>query len=188
MLDDPAATLAETRVLARAADQSLANLRRSLARAVAAADPAAAARRAATAYTERRVMLIPHPDGMCEFWALLAAPDARALWSAITALADHARTADHARATGAASGTGEATGARRSMDQARADVLADLAYAVLERDDLPRPHRRRPHIQITMAASTALGLDDQPGELAGYGPITAATARRVAPTAPGGGC
>ena len=173
------ARLAGTEAAFRAAaDQSLANLRRSLARAVTAADPAAAARRATTAYTERRVMLTP--DGMCEFWALLAAPDAMALWSAITALADHARTADHARATGAASGTGEATGARRSMDQARADVLADLAYAVLERDDLPRPHRRRPHIQITMAASTALGLDDQPGELAGYGPITAQVARRVA--------
>ena len=66
------------------------------------------------------------------------------------------------------------------MDQLRADVLADLAYAMLERDDLPRNHRRRPHIQITLAASTALGLDDQPGELAGYGPITAATARQVA--------
>jgi hypothetical protein len=66
------------------------------------------------------------------------------------------------------------------MDQLRADVLADLAYATLERPDLPRNHRRRPHIQVTVAASTLLGLDDQPGELAGYGPITAQVARRIA--------
>ena len=66
------------------------------------------------------------------------------------------------------------------MDQLRADVLADLAYAALERADLPRNHRRRPHIQITVAATTLLGLDDQPGELAGYGPITAEIARRIA--------
>ena len=35
-----------------------------------------------------------------------------------------------------------------------------------------------------------MGLDDQPGELDGYGPITAAMARRIAsdPTANGGGC
>jgi Domain of unknown function (DUF222) len=66
------------------------------------------------------------------------------------------------------------------MDQLRADVLADMAYTVLARDDLPRNHRRRPHIQITLAASTALGLDDHYAELAGYGPITAQAARKIA--------
>jgi hypothetical protein len=66
------------------------------------------------------------------------------------------------------------------MDQLRADVLADLAYATLEQADLPRNHRRRPHIQVTVAASTLLGLDDQPGDLAGYGPITAQVARLIA--------
>lgn len=68
----------------------------------------------------------------------------------------------------------------RTMDQARADVLADLADAVLARGDLPRHHRRPAHIQVTVAATTLLGLDDQPGELAGYGPITAQTARLIA--------
>ena len=41
-------------------------------------------------------------------------------------------------------------------------------------------HGRRPQIQVTVAASTLLGLDELPGELAGYGPITAQTARRIA--------
>ena len=229
VLDDDAAGLAEARVLGRAPEQTLGNLKRALARAVAAADPTAATRRAAKARAERRVMLTPQPDGMCEFWALLPAPEAMALFSAVTTLADKARTADraafasghdngsdkgttaeddkgacvedatdgeddtHAGVTGAEVGTdlgdfagagdggdGTASGAVRTLDQARADVLADIAWAVLDRDDLPRSHRRRPHIQITLAATTALGLDDQPGELAGYGPITAQAARQVA--------
>ena len=68
----------------------------------------------------------------------------------------------------------------RTMGQLRADVLADMAYATLERADLPRNHRRRPHIQVTVAATTLLGLDELPGELAGYGPIPAHLARQVA--------
>ena len=38
----------------------------------------------------------------------------------------------------------------------------------------------RPTIQVSVALSTLLGLDEQPGELAGSGPIPAAVARRLA--------
>jgi hypothetical protein len=96
VLDEDAATVAETRVLGRAGEQTLGNLKRSLARAVAAADPTAAQARAVRARAERRVTLTPLPDGMCEFWALLPAPDAMALYTAVTALADKARAADRA--------------------------------------------------------------------------------------------
>ena len=50
---------------------------------------------------------------------------------------------------------------------------------------LSRAHGQRPAIHVTIAASTLIGLDDQPGDLDGYGPITAAMARRIAadPTA-----
>ncbi|MGH8836580.1 MAG: hypothetical protein ACRDWG_16525, partial [Actinomycetes bacterium] len=34
-------------------------------------------------------------------------------------------------------------------------------------------------IQVTVPATTLLGLTDIPGELAGYGPITAEVARRI---------
>lgn len=37
-----------------------------------------------------------------------------------------------------------------------------------------------PLINVTVAATTLLGHDDQPAELAGYGPITAHTARHLA--------
>ncbi|MBE7195610.1 MAG: HNH endonuclease, partial [Gordonia polyisoprenivorans] len=38
----------------------------------------------------------------------------------------------------------------------------------------------RPEVRVTVALSTLLHLDEQPGELAGYGPIPADTARRIA--------
>ncbi|HEY2273277.1 MAG TPA: HNH endonuclease signature motif containing protein, partial [Jatrophihabitantaceae bacterium] len=39
---------------------------------------------------------------------------------------------------------------------------------------------RRSRIQVTVALSTLLGLDQQPAELAGYGPIPASVARKLA--------
>jgi hypothetical protein len=47
-------------------------------------------------------------------------------------------------------------------------------------DELPREHGLRPSVQVTVALSTLLGLDEQPGELSGSGPIPAAVARRIA--------
>src|SRR4051812_3025708 len=137
VLDDQAASAAEARVLVRAADQTLGNLKRALSRAVLAADPTVATQKAERATGERTVLLTPHDDGMCELWALLPAPEAMALWSAISTLADHAGVADRkaARQTKNAEDTSE-TGpdvVLRSLAQRRADVLTDLAYAVLER-------------------------------------------------------
>jgi len=40
--------------------------------------------------------------------------------------------------------------------------------------------RQRPHLHVTVAASTLLGLDDAPGELTGYGPVPADVARLLA--------
>ncbi|ACQ80815.1 HNH endonuclease [Beutenbergia cavernae DSM 12333] len=45
---------------------------------------------------------------------------------------------------------------------------------------LGRPGRARPAVQVVIAASTILGLDDHPATLTGYGAIDAATARRFA--------
>jgi hypothetical protein len=44
----------------------------------------------------------------------------------------------------------------------------------------PRYHGLRPSVQVSVALSTLLGLDEQPAELDGYGPIPAAVARRIA--------
>src|SRR5699024_2787342 len=39
---------------------------------------------------------------------------------------------------------------------------------------------RRAHVNVTVPLTTLLGLTEEPGELAGYGPIDAGTARRLA--------
>lgn len=65
-------------------------------------------------------------------------------------------------------------------DQRRADALVDVFARVIADPNLPEQHGARPSIQVTVAASTLLGADNQPGELTGYGPITANQARRIA--------
>jgi hypothetical protein len=75
---------------------------------------------------------------------------------------------------------------RRNVDQRRADAVADLFEHVLRNGldwlgrRLPDQHRRRPHIEVVVPFSTLLGLDDDPAELTGYGPIPADMARRIA--------
>ncbi|MEU4608661.1 hypothetical protein AB0F43_37205 [Kribbella sp. NPDC023972] len=74
----------------------------------------------------------------------------------------------------------------RTAEQRRADVTADLFEHILRNGldwlghRLPDQHRRRPHIEVVIPASTLLGLDDDPAELTGYGPIPADLARRIA--------
>lgn len=66
------------------------------------------------------------------------------------------------------------------MDQRRADLLVDAVLTGLPADALPELQGHRPGIQIIVSADTLLNLDDEPADLAGYGPITADTARRLA--------
>lgn len=81
---------------------------------------------------------------------------------------------------------GGATKDVRTAEQRRADVAADLFEHILRNGldwlgrRLPDQHRRRPHIEVVVAATTLLGLDDDPAELTGLGPIPAGMARRIA--------
>ncbi len=74
----------------------------------------------------------------------------------------------------------------RTAAQRRADAFADCLQGFLDNGAdwlgraLPTQHRRRPHIEVLVPFGTLLGLDEQPAELAGYGPIPASVARRVA--------
>ena len=163
-LPDAAAAAVESRVLPRAPEQVLGGFKESLARAVLRVDPAAAKERHRRAVADRKVELVPLADGMAGIWALLRAEHAVALLEGITALAHKAKGPEDSR----------------TLDQRRADVLADFGGDLLERPDLPRRHGRRPHLQVTVGITTLLGLDDEPGELSGYGPITADLAREIA--------
>jgi hypothetical protein len=153
---DPAATAAvEQRVLPDAERQTVGQLRAALARAVLAADPGGAETRHQRARQGRKVTLNPQPDGMAGLWALLPADHAAAVYGAID---------EHARRQPADD---------RSMDARRADALVALITGA---DTTPT----HPLVQITVSAATLLGLDNAPGELAGYGPIPAEMARRIA--------
>jgi hypothetical protein len=163
-LDDATAAAVEDRVGDRAPTQTLPGLRAALRRAVIAADPAAAEARHQAARAERGVWRQPLEHGMARLEYVGAAPDVAALHTWITAKAL------------AAGGPGDP----RSLDQRRADVMADIGHHGLASEDLPRRHGRRPQIHVVVALSTLLGLDDQPGELTGMGPITAEAARRIA--------
>jgi hypothetical protein len=74
----------------------------------------------------------------------------------------------------------------RTAAQRRADAFADCLEGFLSNGadwigrTLPTQHRRRPHIEVLVPYTTLLGLDDRPAELAGYGPIPASMARRIA--------
>jgi hypothetical protein len=164
LLGEGAARAVEARVLPRAGEQTAAMLRAALRRAVIAVDPAAAETRRRLQVAARGVWRQPLEDGV-----------ARLEWVGPTAQVEATYTWLTAKAR-AARGPGEA----RTLDQARSDVLGDLGVHGLAVEELPRRHGRRPQIQVVVAASTLLGVDDEPAELTGMGPITAATARAIA--------
>ncbi|MFB9376201.1 hypothetical protein ACFFKU_13605 [Kineococcus gynurae] len=109
----------------------------------------------------------------------------------LTRAADAA--ADHARAAG--------TQDHRTHQQRRADVFTDVLTTAM-RDGVPafsdpttpaepgevnpvkhvRTHRPASSttVHVTIAARTLLGLDDEPGEVAGIGPVPGALARALA--------
>ena len=160
--DDETTAIIEQRVLRRAAEQTLSQFTATLRRAVLAADPRSAERRHADALDERRVVIRPVDDGMAQLWALLPADGAALIGCVLDSLAV------------------KAPGEIRSADQRRADALIDVFARVIADPNLREQHGMRPSVQVTVAASTLLGADEQPGELAGYGPITAQMASRIA--------
>jgi hypothetical protein len=143
-------------------------LKRRVRRAVLALDPATAEQRHQRALCERRVEYHPGEDGMASLIALLPAPEAQLIYDRLTTATKLLPSEDP-----------------RTLDQKRADLLIDGILSGLPLDALPQVQGRRPAIQVTVSADTLLNLDDQPGQLAGYGPITADTARRLAADASG---
>jgi hypothetical protein len=121
--------------------------------------------------TERRVVLHPADRGMAWVNCYLPADGAASVMAAVEAIAYET-----------IHGQG---GDTRTADQRRADAVVEMAASLLADPHLTRAHGQRPAIQVTVAASTLMGLDDQPADLDGYGPVTAAMARRIAsdPTA-----
>jgi hypothetical protein len=157
LLPDAAAAQVQERVLPDAATQTFGQFSVAVRRAVLAADPRTAETKHQDAVAERRVIFTPQDDGTTELWASLPADAAAALAARVQQLADTWKNLDDGR----------------TADQRRADALCSLA------GDAPG-RRGRPAVNVTVALSTLLGIDDQPGELDGHGPIPAVLARAIA--------
>jgi hypothetical protein len=92
-----------------------------------------------------------------------------------------AEATDYIRALAKAAIAADAPGEQRTLDQACADVAADLLTGRTGRT----PTRAGAgssgsSVHVVVGVATLLDQDDEPGWLAGYGPISAQTARRIA--------
>ena len=158
----------QKRVLERAGNETVAGLRRSVRRAVLAVDPEGAERRHEAKKADRDVRLVPEDDAMATLYASLSADAAARVMTRIEAIASV-----------------KVPGDTRTMAQRRADALVQLithdceALGPLLAKE-PTWHGRKPSVQVSVALSTLLGFDEEPGELAGHGPIFAGLARRIA--------
>ncbi|MCW2646339.1 MAG: hypothetical protein JWP07_2448 [Pseudonocardiales bacterium] len=160
------ASKVETAVLPKAQDQALASFRRCVKRNLLKYAPQTAEQAHEKGMAERRVVRMPSEAGMSGIWILLSDAGATTFMTAIDALARRVTSDDP-----------------RTSDQRRADAAVQLAIDTLHgtsSGELPREHGMRPTVNVCVALSTLLGLDEQPGELAGSGPIPASVARRLA--------
>ena len=153
----------EELVLRRVGEQTDAELRKTIQRSAIQVDPATAEARHQRAKRDRGVRIRPAWDGMSELCALLPSTDAEAILARLDGAAKLLLAEDE-----------------RTMDQRRADLLVDGVLSGIPHDALPELQGRRPTVQVVVAASTLLGLDDEPAYLSGYGAITAETARQLA--------
>jgi len=200
-LSDAHAAAVEARVLTRAGNQTTGQLRQSVRRAVTRMDPAAVRRRHQAARADRGVRFWDLPDGMATVSACLPAAEALGVYGVLDECAR--RSADTCGAgndatDGAATDGCTAAAGRRTLAARRADALVDLVCGIagytsegtrcaertLSGAARGRARSRRSRVQVqvrvTVPFSTLFGIDDQPGELAGYGPITADQARELA--------
>ena len=212
LVDDAARAWFESRALAMAADLTAAQLRPA-ARALAEhAHPSSFDERHERARAGRRVTVTDLDDGMARILADLPAVLAYGIRDRLTAMAREVHEADRGRddtdgrddtggdddavgtvGDGGAVIAGEREVARRTMDELRADVFADLllAGAPTGHDDGPSGARGgdlgriTAQVQVTVPVLTALGVSREPCVLAGYGPIPLSQALELAGAASG---
>ena len=152
-----------------------------------------------SAHEMRRVTCFDEPDGMSTIIALLPAHEAKVVMNSIEAFirksdrsclkcaAEIAALPVELRQREITSGDDQSMQCmhphsdNRSKDMKRADALAAIAstYLASTIDDVTA-HRRPLTVNVTIDLPTLMGLAENPGELAGYGPIPASVAREIA--------
>lgn len=199
LADSPLQTALEVQdaVLPGAGLRSPAQVDRDLTRALVEVDPTEAEDRHRRAEAGRRVH---HPrvlpDGMAGIWAVLPAEHAALVDGTLDAAATAARAAGDPRTLDQLRADGfvdlvvgaPATGARGSGATCSSGGAARECDVAARPGGVANGHGgtgKGPagvavRVDVTVALSTLMGLDDAPGDLAGYGAITAEQARALA--------
>ena len=126
----------------------------------------------------RRVSCYNEADGMSTVVAILPAADAQIVMNSIEAFI---LRQEQLSSGGVALTSGEGTSAKLTIDQKRADALSAICTNFLsEISETVTPQRRPLTVNVTIDLPTLLGLAENPGQLAGYGPIPASVARELA--------
>src|SRR5689334_4509898 len=149
----------EARVLVKAPAQTGAQMRQLTHRVVMRVDPEGHQDRAEMRKAQRCTGVDSKEEDMARFWAFLPGDLATKCYERVDAIARSVRNPKDPRA----------------LDQIRADVVADLILATPDHSSSIKTE-----VYVTISAATLMGLSEQPGELAGYGPITADLARELA--------
>ncbi|TPW77179.1 HNH endonuclease signature motif containing protein [Schumannella soli] len=136
---------------------------------------------------QRAVRFIPGRDGMCDVIATVPTVIGDGILDRLTRMAHAIQDANDARDPASRPSTTPENADRRTVDQIRADVFADLILAGAPALD-PTVHGDGPgalgairaQVQVNVSALTLLGDDEQPADLIGRSPIDAGTARYLA--------
>lgn len=140
----------------------------------------------------RRVDCYPNPDGLSTVVAILPSEGAQIVVNALEAFILHSQQSAEVKSSG-----GDEVGSdkafnnqssidgsirdARSADMKRADALIAICSQYLgDPSKSVEAHRRPLTVNVTIDLPTLLGLAENPGQLAGYGPIPASVARQFA--------
>jgi hypothetical protein len=165
-MSDEHARAVQALVLARLPELSDSRGRAAIQRAVTLIDPEGAAQRHAEAVKRRHVEYRPELEGMATLALFTKADTARAILNHLDALCRKKLKGDH-----------------RTLDQRRADTLAEIALTGTT-STATKPPTAPARVHLIMNVETLIGWADAPAELEGYGTITAHEARMMA-LAPG---
>jgi len=157
---DVAVRVAAT-MLPDAPELTATEVRRKLRRALLILDPSGAVARMRRTIVDRYLAMSPSSHGTASLYGVdLPADRATAAFERVDAYARGAKTA----------------GDERTLEQLRADTFLDLLEGVAP---TVAPVHRRGVVEIAVSLATATGESEEPGELAGYGPIDAETTREL---------
>ena len=171
VLSDEHALALEDRVLEQAKTQTRGETRKAVDKAVIAIDPQAAEERHKQRRRDRRVER-PRPtgDGMAGSYIDGPIESLVGFYNVLTARGRAMKKA----------------GMVDTLDQGRFDWLMAVVLAAAnvskssDPADLPRPAPLPTRVGLLVKTTTTAGTDDEPGEIPGFGPVTAAVARRLA--------